>query len=128
MRKVKRSMRTSEERPDRIFLRGYRREVEIGVFEEEYGVTQGLRFDITLELSAAPATDDVAETVSYDTLVEAVEAVANGPRLQLLETFAERVAEHCLADPRAGRVDIRVEKLDRLDGGATLGIEITRRR
>lgn len=113
---------------DRIFLRGYRREVEIGVFAEEYGVTQGLRFDITLELVAGPARDDVVDTVSYDTLVEAVEAVARGPRLQLLESFAERVAERCLAEPRAARVDVRIEKLDRLPGGATLGVEITRRR
>lgn len=113
---------------DRIFLHGYVREVEIGVLEAERGVRQRLLFDIELEVTAAPARDDVAEVVSYVALVEAVEAVAEGPRLDLVETFAERVAERCLTDPRAARVHVRIAKLDRLEGGARFGVAITRRR
>ena len=114
--------------PDRIFLRDYVREIEIGVLEEERGVTQRLAFDIELEVSAAPAADDVSEVVSYVTLVEAVEEVAAGPRLQLLETFAERLAERCLANPRSVAVHLRITKLDRLEGDAAFGVAITRPR
>jgi dihydroneopterin aldolase len=35
---------------DRIFLRGYTREIEIGAYSEEVGVTQRVRFDIVLQL------------------------------------------------------------------------------
>ena len=115
-------------RHDRIFLAGYRRAVEIGVLDEERGAPQALAFDIELEVAAPSTRDDVAEVVSYVTLVEAVEAVAAGPRLDLLETFAERLAERCLADPRAVRVHVRIAKLDRLDGGARFGIAISRAR
>ena len=111
---------------DRIFLRDYVREIEIGVLEEERGVTQRLAFDIELEVSAAVRTDDVAEVVSYVALVEAVDEVAAGPRLQLLETFAERVAERCLTSPQAVRAHIRIAKLDRLEGDASFGVAITR--
>ena len=31
---------------DRIFLRGYTREIEIGAYTEEVGVTQRVRFDV----------------------------------------------------------------------------------
>lgn len=113
---------------DRIFLRDYLREVEIGVLEEEHGVGQRLAFDIELEVRTAPARDEMGEVVSYVSLVDAVEELADGPRLQLLETFAERLAERCLADPRAVRVHVRIAKLDRLEGGARFGIAITRPR
>ena len=117
-----------ERERDSIFLRDYQREVEIGVLDEEQGVLQRLVFDIELEVSDPPARDDVAEVVSYVMLVDAIQAVAQGPRLDLLETFAERLAERTLADPRASRVHIRIAKLDRLEGGARFGVAITRPR
>ncbi len=115
---------------DRIFLSNYVRDMELGAYAEERGTTQRVRFDIALEVArgAAPLADRPARVVSYDDLVEAIETVASGPRANLVETLAERLAELCLVDPRARRVHLRIEKLDRLPGGAGLGIEIVRDR
>jgi len=115
---------------DRIFLRNYVREIEIGAYREEVGITQRVRFDIVLEVTrnTAHIDDQVGRVINYDDLIEAIEGLANGPRINLLETFAERLAQLCLIDPRARQVHIRIEKLDRLPGGATLGCEISRRR
>ena len=115
---------------DRVFLRDYVREVEVGAYADEVGRTQRLRFDIVLEVirNTAHIDDRVGRVVNYDDLVEAVEAVIAGPRVNLLETMAERIARACLVDPRARRVHVRIEKLDRLPGGARLGCEITRLR
>jgi 7,8-dihydroneopterin aldolase/epimerase/oxygenase len=115
---------------DRIFVSNYVREMELGAFAEERGTTQRVRFDIVLEVArgATPLEDRPAGVVSYDDLVEAIESVAGGPRANLVETLAERLAELCLVDPRARRVHLRIEKLDRLPGGAGLGIEIVRER
>lgn len=115
---------------DRVFLRNHTREIEIGAYAEEVGVTQRVRFDIVLEVTRnmAHLDDKVGRVINYDELIEAIDEVAAGPRINLLETFAERLAALCLVDPRARRVHIRIEKLDRLPGGATLGCEITRDR
>lgn len=113
---------------DRIFLSNFVREVEIGAYREEYGITQRLRFDITLEVTRnmAHLDDQVGRVINYDDLIEAIDTIATGERLQLLETFAERLASAVLIDPRARKAHIRIEKLDRLPGGATLGVEIQR--
>jgi dihydroneopterin aldolase len=113
---------------DRISVRDYVRDVEIGAFSTERGVTQRLRFNVVLEVAhhAAAQDDDVDQVVSYDTITEAIEAAMASERLNLLETLAERVAQGCLADPRAVRVFVRVEKLDRIPG--SLGVEIARSR
>ena len=115
---------------DRIFLSNYVRAMELGAYPDERGTTQRVRFDIALEVArgSAPLGDRPAGVVSYDDLVEAIEAVATGPRANLVETLAERLAELCLVDPRARRVHLRIEKLDRLPGDAGLGIEIVRER
>ena len=112
---------------DRIFLSNYVRAFEIGAFAEEHGVTQRVRFDVTLEVArnTAHIDDTVPRVVSYDEIVSAIEDLIAGDRINLLETLAERLAQRCLADPRARRAHIRIEKLDRLDG-AGLGVEITR--
>lgn len=113
---------------DRVFLAGFVRELEIGVLDSEHGVTQRLRFDIALEVepAAQPIEDDPDRVISYVTLIEAIDQVANGPRMKLVETFAENLAGIILADPRARRAHIRIEKLDHLEHGAAFGIEIVR--
>ncbi|MFD0982484.1 dihydroneopterin aldolase [Tropicimonas aquimaris] len=111
---------------DRISLRDYIRTVEIGAFQEERGVEQRLRFNVVVEVghAAAPLADDVDRILSYDAITEAIDAALAAERLSLLETLAERVAERLLGEPRARRVFVRIEKLDR--GPYALGIEIER--
>ena len=113
---------------DRISVRDYVREVEIGAFRSERGVTQRVRFNVVLEVRTIPPPqdDDVDKVISYDTITEAIEHELAAERINLLETLAERVAARCLADPRAVRAFVRIEKLDRIPG--TLGVEIARTR
>jgi len=115
---------------DRVFLADYVAAIEIGAYPEEHGVRQHLRFNIVLEVvrNTAHLDDRVGRVINYDTLVSSIHELAEGPRIQLLETFAERLAQMLLVDPRARRVRIRIEKLDRLPGGASLGCEIARAR
>lgn len=115
---------------DRIFVRNYVREIEIGAYPQERGITQRVRFDITLGVApaAVPVEDDHTRVVNYEDLVAAIEALAAGERINLLETFAERLAARILADRRARRVEIRIAKLDLLAGEAVYGVEIVRER
>lgn len=113
---------------DRISVRDYVREVEIGAFQSERGVTQRIRFNVVLEVSkhSAAQDDDVDKVISYDTITEAIEEQLRTERINLLETLAERVAERCLEDRRAVQAFVRIEKLDRIPGA--LGVEIARKR
>ena len=113
---------------DRISVRDYVRQVEIGAFRTERGITQRVRFNVVLEVShhTAAQDDDVDKVISYDTITEAIEHELAAERINLLETLAERVAARCLADPRAVRAFVRIEKLDRIPGA--LGVEIVRTR
>ncbi|WP_420858992.1 dihydroneopterin aldolase [Marivivens marinus] len=111
---------------DRISLRDYVVEVEIGAFEQERGHLQRVRFNIVVEVAPqqGAAEDDVDRILSYDVLTEAIAHELGVERINLLETLAARVAERILLEPLAQRVFVRIEKLDR--GPFSLGVEIVR--
>ncbi|MGI3168726.1 dihydroneopterin aldolase [Pseudooceanicola sp. C21-150M6] len=111
---------------DRISLRDYITAVEIGAYQLERGTTQRLRFNVVVEVRPFddPLEDDVDRILSYDLLVEAIEAELASQRLNLLETLAENVATRILREPQAERCFMRIEKLDR--GTFALGVEIVR--
>lgn len=111
---------------DRISMTEHLRQVEIGAFQAERGIRQTVRFDVVVEVEtrAEQAADDVDRILSYDTIVEAIDAALEEERVNLLETLAARIADGILAHPLASRVFVRIGKLDR--GPFTLGVEIVR--
>ena len=113
---------------DRISVRDYTVEVEIGAFQAERGTRQRVRFNIVVEVLplTGPIDDDVDRILSYDKVTEAITAELQAERINLLETLAARVAERILLEPQAERVFVRIEKLDR--GPFALGVEIVRAR
>lgn len=121
-----RARATAEGRPvDRISLRDHVLETEIGAFQQERGKRQRLRFNVVVEVRAeSHLDDDVDRILSYDRITEAIATELEAERLNLLETLAERIAWRILAEPRAQRCFVRIEKLDR--GPGALGVEIVR--
>ena len=113
---------------DRISIRDYIKEVEIGAFQVERDLTQRVKFNVVVEVSdsSSSSLDDVDDILSYDMIIEAIDEQLNFERLNLLETLADRVSEQILSHQQAIRVFIRIEKLDRIPG--SLGVEIVRDR
>ena len=124
-----RSVATDDGMPlDRISVRDYAVDVEIGAFQAERGKTQRIKFNIIVEVQplTGPIDDDVDRILSYDKVTEAIAHELADERLNLLETLAERVADRILIEPQAVRAFVRIEKLDR--GPGALGVEIVRAR
>ena len=113
---------------DRISIRDYIKEVEIGAFQVERDLTQRVKFNVVVEVapSSSSSSDDVDDILSYDMIIEAIDDQLNFERLNLLETLAERVSDQILSHNQAVRVFTRIEKLDRIPG--SLGVEIVRDR
>ena len=113
---------------DRISIRDYIKEVEIGAFQVERNLTQRVKFNVVVEVAPGSnsSSDDVDDILSYDMIIDAIDDQLNLERLNLLETLAERVSDQILSHKQAVRVFTRIEKLDRIPG--SLGVEIVRDR
>ena len=97
---------------DRIALTGLRVRGHHGVLPSERRAGQDFVVDVSLDLDLAPAalSDDVADTVDYGELAEALAAVVRGEPVNLLETLASRLSDICLADARVAAATVTVHK------------------
>ena len=111
---------------DKVWVRDLVLPVRLGIWREEHGIAQRVRF--TVELSVYPGghrPGDLSSVVSYDFILNGINAAVSEGHILLTETLAERIAAHCLTEKRAAAVRVVVEKLDRVPGAA-LGCEIVR--
>lgn len=86
-------------RRDRIELRGIHALGRHGVLPEERQRAQpfAVDLDLVVDLRAAGRSDELADTVDYGAVVQAVVDEIAGPPVALLETLAERIAARVLA-------------------------------
>ena len=109
----------------KVFVTGLKVQAEIGVYKHEIGRVQPLVVDVELDVPTAGA-EHLAETLNYETILAAARAVAGAGHIELVETFAERLGQACLADARVTQARIRVEKpLALAPDAVAAGVEIT---
>lgn len=112
---------------DSIFVRDFVVDCSVGVYAEEQGVTQKVAFEV--EAGLAPGVrshrDEMTEVPSYADIIDIIEAIAASGHINLVETFAERVAAKCLEDSHIAVVSVELTKLER---GPRRGIRIVRSR
>lgn len=109
----------------KIFVTGLKVQAEIGVYKHEIGRVQPLVVDVELDVPTA-GTGKLADTLNYETILQAARAIAGKGHIELVEAFAERLAHACLADARVTQARVRVEKPLALAPDAVgAGVEIT---
>lgn len=118
---------------DRIVLTGMAFQARHGVNDWEKDRVQRFEVDVELALAlrAAGRSDDLAQTVDYRGVYEAVRAVVEGPSVDLIEALGESIAAQLLAaNPTVDEVVVRVRKPDVQLGGPLdhAAVEIARRR
>ena len=97
---------------DRIELRGLKVRGNHGVFDHERRDGQDFIIDITVwvDLAAAAATDDLADTVDYGGLAQRAADIVAGPPRNLIETVSAEIAEDVMGDERIHAVEVVVHK------------------
>ena len=96
----------------RIALSGLRARGFHGVFdfEREQGQEFVIDVAVAVDLAGAASGDDLARTVHYGELAEAVADAVRRDPVDLIETVAERVAAVALAYPAVEEVEVTVHK------------------
>ena len=97
---------------DRITLTGLRANAFHGVFEHERVNGQLFVIDVVVHVALAEAggSDELARTIHYGELAEAIVGTVERDPVDLIETVAERIAAIVLEQPRAELVEVTVHK------------------
>jgi dihydroneopterin aldolase len=111
-----------------VFVRDLELDANIGVYRREKGRLQPVRInvDLTVEETEGEVADKLENVVDYGAVVEGIKTILAAGHLNLVETLAEQIAAHCLADGRVKVARVRIEKLNVIAEASSVGVEIER--
>ena len=115
---------------DILFLRDFRLQLIIGIYEWERKIPQPVRLDLEIGLPdhKAGETDDVADTINYGEVAASIVERFSSQPFELVETVAEKIARLVLDEFGAPWVKVSVTKFAIVRGIKELGIVIERNR
>jgi len=113
---------------DILFLRDFRLETIIGVYEWERKAPQPVLIDLEIGLydHKAGHSDDIHDTIHYGEVAERIRELAAGQAFHLVEAFGEQIADIVRREFGAPWVRVAVRKQAILRGVRELGIIIER--
>ncbi len=110
-----------------IFVRDYVVDAQIGVWEHEKDTHQKVRISVDLSVQEDTAhNDQLGNVVCYNDIVLNIQKIISAGHINLVETLAEKIADMALEDMRVIGARVKVEKLEAVEGAASVGVEIER--
>ena len=110
----------------------FEHDVYTGIYSEETGKPQPLRFTVRARLKALPFYDpdtSLEESKNYMDLKDACSAGLGTRHYKLIEAVADHICETLFAqDKRIEEVQVRIVKLALSEAGEQIGISLTRER
>ena len=115
---------------DTIFIREFRVEAWVGIYEWEMQRAQTLEIEIEIGIPGPKVgkSDDIHDTVHYGQVVERVAKELAEKRFKLLEALAEHLCAVITGDFRAPWVRLSVAKLGHIRNVRRVGVTIERQR
>jgi 7,8-dihydroneopterin aldolase/epimerase/oxygenase len=115
---------------DTIFIREFRVDAWVGIYEWEKQRAQTLEMDIEIGIpgNAVGRTDHIGDTVHYGEVVERVKKELAERKFKLLEALGEHVCEIITGEFKAPWVKLSVAKLGHIRGVRKVGVTLERQR
>ena len=115
---------------DTIFIREFRVDAWVGIYEWEKQRAQTLEMEIEIGIPerGAGQSDNIQDTVHYGDVVERVAAELRERRFKLLESLAEHVCGLVTGEFGAPWVRLSVAKLGHIRNVRKVGVSLERRR
>ena len=114
---------------DTIFIREFRVDAWVGVYDWEKQRAQTLEMDIEIGLPVMERrTENIQDTVHYGEIVERVRRELAEHKFRLLEALAEHLCGVIMSDYRGTWVRLSVAKIGHVRGVRKLGVTLERRR
>ena len=113
---------------DRVFIEGLEVDTVIGAYDWERGIRQVLRLDLSFawDNRLAAAEDDLSKALDYANVSARIQAFAEQAQFQLVETFAERLAEVLMNEFQIPWLHLKLTKPGAVAAAAGVGVEIER--
>ena len=113
---------------DIVYIQGLRIYTIIGIHDWERTRPQIVSLDLEMsaDIRAAAATEDITKALDYDAVSKRLIAFVKASEFQLIETLAERIAQLLMAEFSVPWLRLRVSKPDAVPEARDVGLVIER--
>jgi dihydroneopterin aldolase len=113
---------------DKIYVEDLRINATIGIFDWEKKIKQevSISYEIPHDNKKAAAADTIEATTDYKSITKAIIAYVENNKFELVETFAEKIAEMVIKDFNIEEIRLRVSKPGALRFSKDVGVIIER--
>ncbi|ATJ81753.1 dihydroneopterin aldolase [Halomonas beimenensis] len=113
---------------DLVLIEALKVDTVIGVYDWERTLTQTLVLDLELatDIRPAAADDDLGKTLNYAAISERINAFGAEHRFELVETFAERLAETLRQEFGIAWLRLTLRKPGAVPAARAVGVRIER--
>ncbi len=113
---------------DKVYIEGLTFQTTIGFYQWEKEIKQTLVIDLAMGWNTALAAenDELAKTLDYAEISEAIVKFANNNSVDLIETLAERIATFLMAQYHIPWLRLKLMKPTAVHNATTVGVEIER--
>ena len=113
---------------DIVYISDLRIETIIGIYDWERRIRQTVVIDLEMSanITAAAATDDIADALDYKSVAKRLIQFVGDSQFQLVETLAERLVEIIMSEFGVPWVKLKLRKLGAVTGSRAVGVIIER--
>lgn len=113
---------------DKVYIEGLTFQTTIGFYAWEKEIKQTLVIDLAMGWNTAQAAenDELAKTLDYAAISEAIVEFANANPVDLIETLAERIAAFLIGNYQIPWLRLKLMKPTAVHNATTVGVEIER--
>ena len=111
-----------------VFVKRLAVSASIGIHPHERAAKQTvlISLDAAVAETSADVDANIEDVVCYESMTKTVLAILEQGHVDLVETFAETIADTLLADIRIRHLRVQVEKPDAIEAAESVGIAIER--
>lgn len=113
--------------PDQVFINDLILQMSAGIYDHEKEKKQRVIINVILEVKSEQKPKTIRDVVSYEDITNDIIVISKEKHYELLEEFAEKIAQKCLENNKVSSAMIRAEKPDIIKDTRGVGIQITRK-
>jgi dihydroneopterin aldolase len=106
-----------------IVIKKYVLPCYVGITPQEQGVAQPVAFSVAVELNRTTLPRDMSQTVDYADILEFIKSKST-VHIDMVEEWAQMLADYCLQFKATKRVTIEVEKLAVAEQAESVGVRL----
>lgn len=110
---------------EKVIIRDLELDMYIGIYDHEKENKQRVivNLDIEVKKQDYKDVDDYSMVFCYETIINEIQDLAAQGHINLVETFAQKITELCLAKSLTKSVRVNVQKPDIIDKTTGVGFE-----